>query len=300
LQQRAVFPDKYIPLSDCVRNTLTNIIKPISLALLTPKPTVLQIIGMDNTAGSIARILYFRDITYETEVDRMKSEFITTAAHELRTPLSSIYGYAEILHTFPLTEQQQKNYQDIIYKQAKVMTNILKELLDLATLEARGEQELTLERISAQTVINNALANFTLPEQRSAPELSLPTTDILLYGDQEKLSQAIHNVLANAYKYSSASSPVTLTLHIATPENLHYANQLGISITDQGIGMTTEEVNRVCERFYRADASGTVLGIGLGMSIVQSIILLHKGALSISSEPAKGTTVTLWLPQYFA
>lgn len=300
LQQRAVFPDKYIPLSDCVRNTLTNIIKPISLALLTPKPTVLQIIGMDNTAGSIARILYFRDITYETEVDRMKSEFITTAAHELRTPLSSIYGYAEILHTFPLTEQQQKNYQDIIYKQAKVMTNILKELLDLATLEARGEQELTLERISAQTVINNALANFTLPEQRSAPELSLPTTDILLYGDQEKLSQAIHNVLSNAYKYSSASSPVTLTLHIATPENLHYANQLGISITDQGIGMTTEEVNRVCERFYRADASGTVLGIGLGMSIVQSIILLHKGALSISSEPAKGTTVTLWLPQYFA
>lgn len=300
LQQRAVFPDQYIPLSDCVRNTLTNIIKPISLALLTPKPTVLQIIGMDNTAGSIARILYFRDITYETEVDRMKSEFITTAAHELRTPLSSIYGYAEILHAFPLTEQQQKNYQDIIYKQAKVMTNILKELLDLATLEARGEQELTLERISAQTVINNALANFTLPEQRSAPELSLPTTDILLYGDQEKLSQAIHNVLANAYKYSSASSPVTLTLHIATPENLHYANQLGISITDQGIGMTTEEVNRVCERFYRADASGTVLGIGLGMSIVQSIILLHKGALSISSEPAKGTTVTLWLPQYFA
>jgi signal transduction histidine kinase len=297
LQQRAAFPEQYIPLSECVYNALTQVIKPISLVLLTPKPTVLQIIGMDNTVGSIARILYFRDITYETEVDRMKSEFITTAAHELRTPLSSIYGYAEILHAFPLTEKQQKDYQSIIYKQAKVMTDILTELLDLATLEARGEQELTLESISAQTVINNALANFKLPEQRSAPELNLPITDILLYGDQEKLHKVIHNVLSNAYKYSAAPSPVTLTLHSATSENVQYAKHLGISITDQGIGMTQEEISRVCERFYRADASGTLLGIGLGMSIVQSIILLHKGSLNISSEPAKGTTVTLWLPR---
>ena len=113
-----------------------------------------------------------------------------------------------------------------------------------------------------------------------------------LQGDRKKLTQAVGNVLSNAYKYSPEGGAVEIDFVLATAERA----LLGIRISDHGIGMTAEQMARVFERFYRADASGRIPGTGLGMSIVKEIVELHNGQVTIDSKFGAGTTVTIWLP----
>ena len=118
--------------------------------------------------------------------------------------------------------------------------------------------------------------------------------------DRKKLNQAVINVLSNAYKYSPVGSPVGIEFVQSAP-GVPYAPDsgtplVGIRITDRGIGMTPEQIDRVFERFYRADTSGKIPGTGLGMSIVREIVVLHGGEVSIDSKFGAGTTVTIWLP----
>ena len=113
--------------------------------------------------------------------------------------------------------------------------------------------------------------------------------------DGKKTQQALLNVLSNAYKYSPGGGAVHIEL-LDAPATMAAAPLVGIRITDQGIGMTPAQLGRVFERFYRADSSGKFPGTGLGMSIVQEIMTLHRGKIDIQSSPGEGTTVTLWLP----
>jgi signal transduction histidine kinase len=122
----------------------------------------------------------------------------------------------------------------------------------------------------------------------------MPVTPIYLVADAGKLQQAILNILSNAYKYSPAGSQVVITLDVKTEaDKLAHAY---IHISDQGTGMTPEQLSRVFERFYRADTSGKVPGTGLGMSIVKEIIELHHGSTTLVSALGVGTCVSLCLP----
>ena len=118
--------------------------------------------------------------------------------------------------------------------------------------------------------------------------------------DRKKLIQAVLNVISNAYKYSPDGGEVELDLvHVAAGADSPLesgAAALGIRIVDHGLGMTPEQLARVFERFYRADTSGKIPGTGLGMSIVQEIVSLHGGKVSVTSAAGLGTTVTIWLP----
>jgi len=116
--------------------------------------------------------------------------------------------------------------------------------------------------------------------------------------DLNKMRQALGNVLSNAYKYSPDGGPVAVRLVAGPPPapGSGVTPTVGIEVRDSGIGMTAEQLARVSERFYRADASGNIPGTGLGMSIVKEIIELLGGRLGLASEPGKGTAVTLWLP----
>lgn len=112
-------------------------------------------------------------------------------------------------------------------------------------------------------------------------------------GDHQKLQQALLNIVANAYKYSPAGGPVEI--HYRLGEH-HGQDCWGVAVRDHGIGMTEEQRSHVCERFYRADASGNIPGTGLGMSIVKEIVDLHQGEVEIASTPGEGSEVTLWFP----
>ena len=240
----------------------------------------------------VSHILYFRDVTHETEVDHMKSEFLSTAAHELRTPMASIYGFAEVLLTQEIDQTTQREFLDIIYRKAELMTSILNELLDLARIEDRRGKDFVFEAVALQALVQTVVSGFKLAAGQLSPAIAAPARPMHILADRKKAMQAILNVLSNAYKYSATGTSVAIALEIqaSTPP------MGAIRITDCGIGMTPEQTRQVCERFYRADSSGKVLGTGLGMSIVKEIMELHHGQIELHSQLGQGTTVSLLFP----
>jgi signal transduction histidine kinase len=256
---------------------------------------VLQVGLRMSNAETVSQILYFRDITHEAEVDRMKSEFLSHAAHELRTPMASIYGFTELLMTQEFDETDRRDFLDTIYRQSSLMISIINELLDLARIEARRGKDFTITAVDVRELLRDVVSGFKTPDGRPSPTEPPADGQFRVSADRKKLTQAISNVISNAYKYSPDGGAVGLEL-VKSPDDRDAPPRIGIRIADHGIGMTPEQLARVCERFYRADTSGQIPGTGLGMSIVKEIVELHGGELELTSKVGAGTTVTLWLP----
>jgi nitrogen fixation/metabolism regulation signal transduction histidine kinase len=149
-------------------------------------------------------------------------------------------------------------------------------------------------KVYLQELLADLIESFPLPSGRFTPALDLPAPALYLMADADKLRQALLNVISNAYKYSPNGGAVQVKAWASSEPGQPLA--VCIEITDSGIGMTPAQLARVCERFYRADASGKILGTGLGMSIVKEIIELHGGSVSLYSTLGKGTCVSLTLP----
>jgi signal transduction histidine kinase len=267
---------------------------PTLIEIVNPGKRILQLSLRSSESSAVSQLLHFRDVTREAEIDQMKSEFLSTAAHELRTPMASISGFTEVLMTQQLTPEENSEFLNIIHTRAQLMSNILNELLDLARIEARRGKDFLYARLDLAELVKQSVASFIPPKGSALPELQLPTQALWIMADPQKLQQAILNVLSNAYKYSAAGKPVKLRLALESPAQR--PERVCLQVTDQGIGMTPEQVERVCERFYRADASGKVPGTGLGMSIVKEIISLHGGNVSIQSQFGQGTCISFCLP----
>ncbi len=264
------------------------------IELNTPKRRVLEVGLRASQSGTVSQILYFRDVTYEAEVDHMKSEFMSTAAHELRTPMASILGFSELLINRDFDVATRKDLLETIHKQSELMVSILNELLDLARIEARRGKDFELQTLSLSDLLQEASLVFSPPTGRDPPTLMAQGTRISIQADRKKLLQVIANVLSNAYKYSPQGGEVVIRL---LPKSLREGQLMsGFSIEDNGIGMSPEQLARVFERFYRADTSGKIPGTGLGMSIVKEIVELHLGTVNISSKAGNGTKVDVWLP----
>jgi PAS domain S-box-containing protein len=264
------------------------------LEISHPTRRVLDVNQRFSQAATVSQILCFRDVTHETEVDRFKTEFLSTAAHELRTPLASIYGFAEILLTPGFDEASRSEFLDIILAQSKQMSLLLNELLDLARIEARGAQDMALTRIPAETLVQQVLTSLQVPPGRAMPVVTASASALFLLVDPGKTQQAIANVLSNAYKYSPGGGPVQI--RIEADPGTQGRPMIGIYISDQGMGMQPEQSRRIFERFYRADKSGKIPGTGLGMSIVKELVELHQGSVSVRSVPGQGTVIGLLLP----
>jgi signal transduction histidine kinase len=265
-----------------------------------PGKQVLEVGIRQSHAATVSQILYFRDITHETEVDRLKSEFLSTAAHELRTPMASIYGFTELLLNQDFDAADQRDFLATIFKQSELMVSIINELLDLARIEARRGKDFVIEDIDVRALLREIVTGFKTPLERPAPLLPPPNGPHWVRADRKKLTQAVSNVLSNAYKYSPDGGTVSIEFRLAAGASGEPDEQtpslIGIRISDHGIGMAPEQLARVCERFYRADTSGKIPGTGLGMSIVKEIVELHGGVLDLDSQVGTGTRVTLWLP----
>ncbi len=286
LLQRAEFPDKFKGIASYFS---VDDVAPQQreLILLYPQKTVLQLIGIHSDASKVARILYLRDVTSEVEVANLKTEFISHAAHELRTPMTSIYGYIELLLQRNFDEKMRREILEAMQRQAGVIVNMINELLDLARIDARGGKDFILEEFSLKDLLTNVILDLKLENASRNIVLVLPEADVITKGDAAKIRQAIVNVLNNAEKYSAKHSEIVVELQCTDQE-------AGIRVQDQGVGMTDDQLKHVCERFWRADRSGNIPGTGLGMSIVKEIVEYHDGHLSIQSAPGVGTTVTLW------
>ncbi|MFZ6847006.1 CHASE domain-containing protein [Undibacterium sp. RuRC25W] len=243
--------------------------------------------------GSLEQVIYFRDVTRETEIDRIKSEFLSTAAHELRTPMASIFGFSELLLRRKYDEVTQKDLLSTINRQAGIMINLINELLDLARIEARAGKDFKFSVQAIAPIVENAVAALLVNNdpRRINVNISDNLPDVKV--DAEKIGQSLMNVLSNAYKYSPNGGDIDL---FVLSEDHEGVTEIGLRVTDQGIGLTPAQMSRLFERFFRADPSGNIPGTGLGMCIVKEIIELHGGRVDVQSEKDVGTTVTLWLP----
>jgi signal transduction histidine kinase len=263
------------------------------IALTGSDKQMLEISLRQSDADIVSQILFFRDVTHETEVDRMKSEFLSHAAHELRTPMASIYGFTEMLLMRKFSDDKRQELLGIIRRQSELMVSIINELLDLVRIDDQRGRDFTFADVDLAALVREVAADFSLPAGRQAAEIDMGAGPCRAQADRHKLMQAVRNILSNAYKYSPAGGPVTIRRLDDDADGLA---RIGIRVSDCGIGMSPAQTARVCERFYRADASGNIPGTGLGMSIVKEIIALHGGEMVIASQAGVGTTITLWLP----
>ena len=235
-------------------------------------------------------ITLLHDVSRERELDRMKSEFISTAAHELRTPLTVVLGFAELLERETGLDPKHREYLEIIVEKAWTLQRLIDDLLDLGRVESGTLVHLEKERCELRALLSRVLGDFRLTCPTHRFEYSPPEHPVELLADPLRLAQVMENLLGNAVKFSPPGSPIRIVCEIHT-------GTVQITVEDQGMGMSSEETERIFEKFYRVDASSTGKpGLGLGLSLVKNIIEAHGGEIRVESAPGQGTRIVFSLP----
>ena len=228
-------------------------------------------------------------------MDRVKSEFISIAAHELRTPVASIMGYTELLSdqymSDAFNEKQKRDFLSTIYESSEQLGKIVDDILDVSRIESGQRIPLYKKPLSIKTLLEKVLNRLSLKSNHNLIlEVSSEVPERLEF-DEHRIDQVIENLLSNASKYSPEQSPITI---VVEADN----HLCSVTVTDQGIGMSNEQKDRIYDKFYRVDSSDTAVhGLGLGMSIVKQIIDDHGGTILIDSKLSKGTSVCFTLPR---
>ncbi|MFN8642876.1 MAG: ATP-binding protein [Candidatus Binatia bacterium] len=271
---------------------------------------VLQVTATPVDAGPDAGrafILVFHDITQLKRLEAMRRDFVANVSHEVRTPLAAIAGYTETLLGGAVDDPERaRHFLGIIERHAERLGRLVNDLLTLSDLEL-GRTELRRTAVAAADVVRAAFevlhgradqGGVSLVEEVAA---DLPPLD----ADQDRLEQALLNLVDNAIKYTPRGGTVTIRARALppheVPEVLRRADGAGfceLVVADTGVGVPTADLPRLTERFYRVDKarSRQLGGTGLGLAIVKHIVQAHGGALQITSELNRGTSVRLVLP----
>lgn len=241
----------------------------------------------------IEHALRERNEALET-ADRLKSEFVANMSYELRTPLNSIIGFSELLEkgfAGPLVEKQA-SYVGFVISAAGQLRDLIDDILDLAVIEA-GAMTLDIVCVPVSEIIESAASLIREQARKAGLRLEIEVADDAgsIEADQRRLTQAIYNLVANAVKFTPRGGSVVISAR-ALGEN-----HLEISVSDTGIGIADEERSLVFKKFHTGSASANKKGVGLGLSLVQSFIELHRGSVELSSIPDQGTDVTCILPR---
>jgi signal transduction histidine kinase len=227
------------------------------------------------------------------ELNQMKSYFVSSVSHELKTPLTSIRMFAEmLLQDQKKPDQQMREYLEIIEGESERLKRLIDNVLDYSKIE-RGIKEYHFGYTGVNDTVNSVVKLFKYQFMINGfkVRLKLSRNDIMLYADRDALVEALINLLNNAMKYSSDIKEIAI----------HTARKNGsahIAISDKGIGISPDAIPHLFDPFYRGIDKTTqnITGAGLGLSIVHHIVTSHKGEITIQSEPGKGSTFTIILP----
>jgi len=243
--------------------------------------------------AEVGRVVIMQNITHLKELDRLKSEFVSTVSHDLRTPLTTVQGYIELLERVGPLSEMQEDFIEKALRSLRHITALISDLLDIGRIEAGYDLEMLPCRIDR--VIKEAVDAYLIPAQQAEIELSyeLPDHPLWVLGNARRLRQVIENLISNAIKYNEPKGWVRVR---ALRDNQHVI----VRVEDNGLGIPMEEQPKVFERFYRVQAPETedVHGTGLGLAIVRSVIQKHKGRIWVESTPAEGSTFAFVLNSY--
>lgn len=257
--------------------------------------------GNDQNIQGVVMVL--RNITRIRQLNQMRSEFIANVSHELRTPLTSIKGYVETLLDGAIENKELANkFLSIINTETNRLNNLISDLLFLSQLES-GEMKVIKQDIDSSALLEKVISLL----EPMAVKKNIQIKGMVSPGAetfracQDMIEQVLINLLDNAIKYSHENKTVNVVLEPWVEDKADFGEEeLAIKVIDQGIGIPSEHLSRLFERFYRVDKarSRQVGGTGLGLSIVKHIVERHRGRVQVSSSEKEGTVFTVIIPKY--
>lgn len=258
---------------------------------LFDKPYRMRTAKVDLYNEETGLLIVLRDMTAYHMAEQMRREFSANVSHELKTPLTSISGYGEMIASGMYSnEEEAHRFGSRIVSESKRMKSLIDTILHLSKIE-ETETTITWKMVALDSLVNYVADLMT--HQASSRDITIqPETEpVYVYGNAALLSELIMNLLDNSVKYNREGGSVSISLK-------KEGDKAVLSVSDTGIGIPEDKKDRVFERFYRADESRSkeTGGSGLGLAICKHIVEKHKGTLSMTSTEGEGTTVTVYLP----
>ena len=240
--------------------------------------------------GMLGVVLLLRDVTRLKELDRMKSEFVMTASHELKTPLQSLGMSIELLKegTAGKLDDKQRHLLDAAGEELARLKSLISDLLDLSKIEA-GKVEMEFDRVPSRVLAEKAVGVFKAQAEEKHIELTADVPEDVpeVQADANKITWVLTNLITNALRY--ADRKITVSAR-------HAGGWVHLSVADDGEGIPQEYQSRIFEKFVQVKSDKSVGGTGLGLAICKEIVRAHKGTIWVDSTPGEGSTCTFTLP----
>jgi signal transduction histidine kinase len=244
----------------------------------------------NNSKDEIGKLVEnFNKMTKELKgIEYLRKDFISSVSHEFKTPIASIQGFAKLLQNNNLTEEEIREYTQIIIEETTRMSKLSSNMLNLSRLENQGMIE-SKTLFSLDEQIRKSILLLELEWSEKNIDFDIELDPVQFIGDEELLQQVWINLLSNAIKFSTENGKIVVRLY-------QVESMVKVKIIDNGIGMDEKVQKRIFEKFYKADTAHSFEGNGLGLSLVKRIIDLCNGNIYLKSNPGKGTTFTVELP----
>ncbi|WP_305044479.1 sensor histidine kinase [Geoalkalibacter sp.] len=244
----------------------------------------------NDRSGDLAGLIgVLIDVTAERQIDQLRRDFVSTTAHEFQTPLTAILGFCELLQMPDYqASDKREEFVAIIQERAGFLSRLVDQFLDLSRIEDGRALTLHLEPCRPEPLIRKLVGNQRSGHQRF--DIRFPQDCPAVLADEDRLAQIMDNLISNAVKYSPPQGRITISA--AVEEHL-----LRISVQDQGVGLAQDNLERIFDKFFRADTRETApAGSGLGLYIVRALVEALGGQISASSQPGQGATLSFTLP----
>ena len=244
--------------------------------------------GADDEAGELIRNFNFMAQELKKS-DYLKKDFASTVSHEFKTPITAIEGFAKLLKTENLTPEQFREYTDIIIKETSRLSNLSTNLLRLSVLD-NSDYEPAQSPFYMDEQLRSVILLLERQWEEKGISFEIDMDEILYNGNEELLSQVWINILQNAIKFSSTSGVIFVSLKAE-------GHNVTVKISDKGIGIAEQHIEKIFTRFYKADSQRAKDGNGLGLAIAKRIVELCRGEIGVESEKGRGSTFFVKLPK---
>ncbi len=259
----------------------------ISIGELVFQVNASPILEQEHVVGIV---ILFSDITEHEKIEQMRREFTANVSHELKTPLHAISGYAELLMNNLVKPDDVPEFSNKIYTETQRMVRLVEDIIRLSHLD-EGVPGLTTENVDMFKVANDTVSELSAEADAAGIKLSVTGETAKVCGYPSLLHEIVRNLVENAIRYNKKGGDASVDVTSRDSRCI-------LTVADHGIGIAHDDLNRIFERFYRADKShsSTVGGTGLGLSIVKHAVQIHRGTIHVDSKVGEGTTITVSLP----
>ncbi|MGQ7853578.1 hybrid sensor histidine kinase/response regulator [Pedobacter sp. WC2501] len=269
---------------------LDYITKPVDINVLLLKIKTFYRIYEQNRKLNEVQEKLLEEIEFRKQAEHKKDEFISIASHELKTPLTSVKGYIQLLQRSINRDDKTmaQNHLEKASIQLEKLNELIADLLDISKIES-GKMKFNMKSFCADNMVNNAIEML----QQSNPDFKiskLGKTDEMIFGDEMRLEQVVINFITNAIKYAPGTNQVNVITHIKD-------EKFYVAVKDFGIGISKEQQHKIFDKFYRVeDNSNRFNGLGIGLYICSEIINRHGGTIGVNSVPDEGSEFYFIIP----